>query len=44
MKDHAAGDRIRPSPVLDEGDDPAFDIMAVASPDSGSDLTVVIQT
>jgi len=47
-KDHAAGERIRPTiwptPVLNEGDDLAFDILAVASPDSGSDLTVVIQT
>ena len=47
-KDHAAGERIRPTiwptPVLNEGDDLAFDILAVASPDPGSDLTVVIQT
>jgi hypothetical protein len=47
-KDHAAGERIRPTiwptPVLYEGDDLAFDILAVASPDPGSDLTVVIQT
>jgi hypothetical protein len=47
-KDHAAGERIRPTiwptPVLDEGDDLALDILAVASPDPGSDLTVVIQT
>ncbi len=47
-KDHAAGERIRPTiwptPVLNEGDDLAFDILAVASPDSGTDLTVVIQT
>jgi hypothetical protein len=47
-KDHADGERIRPTiwptPVLNEGDDLAFDILAVASPDSGSDLTVVIQT
>jgi hypothetical protein len=47
-KDHAAGERIRPTiwptPVLREGDDLAFDILAVASPDPGSDLTVVIQT
>jgi hypothetical protein len=47
-KDHAAGERIRPTiwptPVLNEGDDLAFDILAVASPDAGSDLTVVIQT
>ncbi len=47
-KDHAAGERIRPTIwptlVLYEGDDLAFDILAVASPDAGSDLTVVIQT
>jgi hypothetical protein len=47
-KDHATGERIRPTiwptPVLNEGDDLAFDILAVASPDAGSDLTVVIQT
>jgi hypothetical protein len=47
-KDHAAGERIRPTiwptPVLYEGDDLAFDILAVASPDPGSDPTVVIQT
>mgnify|MGYP005840857057 FL=1 len=47
-RDHADGERIRPTiwptPVLYEGDDLAFDILAVASPDSGLDLTVVIQT
>jgi hypothetical protein len=47
-KDHAAGERIRPTiwptPVLNEGDDLAFDILAVASPGPGADLTVVIQT
>ena len=47
-KDHAAGERIRPTiwptPILNEGDDMAFDILGVASPDAGSDLTVVIQT
>jgi len=47
-KDHADGERIRPTiwptPTLNEGDDLAFDILSVASPDSGSDLTVVIQT
>ena len=47
-KDHAAGERIRPTiwptPVLNEGDDLAFDILAVASPDPGADLTVVVQT
>ncbi len=46
--DHAAGERIRPAiwptPIMNEGDDLAFDIIAVASPESGSDLTVVIQT
>jgi hypothetical protein len=45
---HALGERIRPTiwptAVLNEGDDLAFDILAVESPDSGSDLTVVIQT
>jgi len=35
---------IWPTPIMNEGDDLAFDILAVASPDSGSDLTVVIQT
>ena len=34
---------IWPTPVLMEGNDLAFDIKAVASPDAGSDLTVVIQ-
>ncbi|MGC8884513.1 MAG: hypothetical protein ACP5UT_16915 [Bryobacteraceae bacterium] len=47
-RDHAAGERIRPTiwptPVLHEGNDLAFDILAVASPDPGSDLTLVIQT
>ncbi len=47
-KDHADGERIRPAiwptPVLVEGDDLAFDILAVATPGSGLDLTVVIQT
>lgn len=47
-KDHAAGERIRPTiwptPVLNEGDDLAFDILAVALPDAGADLTVAIQT
>jgi len=45
---HALGARIRPTiwatPILREGDDLAFDLLAVASPDAGSDLTVVIQT
>ena len=35
---------IWPTAVLVEGNDLAFDIKAVASPDAGSDLTVVIQT
>ena len=47
-KDHALGERVRPTiwptPILNEGDDLAFDILAVASPDPGSDLTVVVQT
>jgi len=47
-RDHSLGERIRPTiwptPVLNEGDDLAFDILSVASPDAGSDLTVVIQT
>jgi len=47
-RDHAAGERIRPTvwptPILNEGDDLAFDILAVASPDPGSDLTLVLQT
>ena len=47
-KDHAVGATVRPTiwptPVLNEGDDLAFDILDVASPDPGSDLTVVIQT
>jgi len=47
-RNHAAGERIRPTiwptPVLREGDDLAFDILAVASLAPGSDLTVVIQT
>src|ERR1039457_3085921 len=47
-KNHPAGSTIRPSiwptAVLLEGNDIAFDIKAVASPDPGSDLTVVIQT
>jgi len=47
-KNHAADERLRPTiwptPVLHEGDDLVFDILGVASPDPGSDLTVVIQT
>jgi hypothetical protein len=45
---HGAGERVRPTiwptPILNEGNDLAFDVLAVASPDPGSDLTVVIQT
>ena len=47
IKDHPVGTRIRPTiwptPILNEGDDVAFDILAVASPEPGSDFTVVIQ-
>ncbi len=47
-KAHPAGATVRPTvwptTVLNEGDSLAFDILAVASPDPGSDLTVVIQT
>jgi hypothetical protein len=47
-KDHATGATVRPTiwptPILNEGDSLAFDILAVANPDPGSDLTVVIQT
>lgn len=47
-RNHPAGSSIRPSiwptAVLLEGNDLAFDIKAVASPNAGSDLTVVIQT
>ena len=35
---------IWPTPILLEGNDLAFDIKVVGSPNSGSDLTVVIQT
>ena len=35
---------IWPTPILNEGNDLAFDIKAVASPNPGADLTVVIQT
>jgi hypothetical protein len=35
---------IWPTAILNEGDSLAFDILLVASPDPGSDLTVVIQT
>jgi hypothetical protein len=45
---HPAGSSIRPSiwptAVLLEGNDLAFDIKAVASPNAGSNLTVVVQT
>ncbi len=47
-KDHPDGSTIRPciwpTAVLLEGNDLAFDIKAVASPDAGTDLTLVIQT
>jgi hypothetical protein len=47
-KDHAMGATVRPTiwptPVSNEGDDLAFDILAVAFPAPGSDLAVVIQT
>ena len=37
--DHLAGENVRPAiwptPVLNEGEDLAFDILSVASPDSG---------
>ena len=47
-KSHSTGATVRrtvwPTPILIEGDSLAFDILAVANPDPGSDLTVVIQT
>ncbi|MSV27256.1 MAG: hypothetical protein EXQ52_00705 [Bryobacterales bacterium] len=47
-KDHSTGATVRPTiwptQILYEGDTLAFDILAVASPDPGSNLTVVIQT
>ena len=47
-KNRVIGERVRPTiwptPILREGDDLAFDILAVASPDPGADLTVVAQT
>jgi hypothetical protein len=47
-KDHAMGTTVRPTIwptlILNEGDSLAFDILGVASPDPGSNLTVVIQT
>ena len=47
-KNHSVGATLRPTiwptAILNEGDSLAFDILAVASPDPGADLTVVIQT
>ncbi|QOY88176.1 phage tail protein [Paludibaculum fermentans] len=47
-KDHPAGTKLSPAvwptPVLREGYNLSFDIRPVASPNPGSDLTVVIQT
>lgn len=47
-KDHVMGATVRPTiwptAILSEGDSLAFDILAVASPEPGSDLTVVVQT
>jgi hypothetical protein len=47
-KDHSIGATVRPTiwptPVLNEGDSLALDILGVANPNLGSDLTVVIQT
>jgi len=47
-QNHSIGATVRPTiwptAILNEGDSLAFDILAVASPDPGSDLTVVIQT
>jgi hypothetical protein len=47
-KEHAMGATVRPTiwptGILNEGDSLAFDILAVASPDPGTDLTVVVQT
>jgi hypothetical protein len=47
-KDHPAGTKLRPAvwptPVLKEGYALSFDIRPVASPNPGSDLTVVVQT
>ncbi len=47
-KDHDPGATVRPTiwptATISEGDSLAFDILAVASPDPGTDLTVVIQT
>ena len=45
---HPLGATVRPTiwptTILNEGDSLAFDILAVANPDPGSDMTVVIQT
>jgi hypothetical protein len=47
-KNHLIGAAVRPTvwptAVLNEGDSLAFDILSVASPDPGSNLTLVIQT
>ena len=47
-KNHSIGATVRPTiwptAMLNEGDSLAFDILGVASPDPGSDLSVVIQT
>ena len=47
-KNHSTGATVRPTiwpmPMINEGDTLAFDILAVASPDPGGDVTVVIQT
>jgi hypothetical protein len=47
IKDYAGSTTPRsiwPTPILNECDSIAFDILAVANPDPGRDLTVVIQT
>jgi hypothetical protein len=47
-KDHSTGAAVRPTiwptPILNEGDSLAFDILAVASPNPGGDLTVGLPT
>lgn len=47
-KDHSIGPTVRPTiwptQILYEGDTLALDILAVASPNAGSDLAVVVQT
>lgn len=47
-QNHSVRQKVRPTiwptPILNEGDDLAFDTLAVVSPHPGSDLTVVIQT